>query len=100
MAAFVPLQILANLVVMATLFGFVLVSAAVLVLRRIQATERATFRTPFGPLVPLVSIGSCLLLMLALPGETWVHLALWLLLGVGVYLARMRAVSRQESQKL
>ena len=46
-----------------TLFAFIVVSAAVIVLRKKQPERPRGFRTPLVPLVPLLSIACCLLLM-------------------------------------
>lgn len=86
LAALTPLRFLANLVVMATLFSFILVSVAILVLRRARPAENPPFRTPFGPLIPIISIIVCFGLMLALPPSAWLQLGLWMLAGSALYL--------------
>ncbi|MBI5083960.1 MAG: amino acid permease [Acidobacteria bacterium] len=68
-----------------TLFAFTVVSAGVLILRRTDPDRPRSFRVPFGPLFPLLSIASCLILMMALPLETWVRFFVWSLIGVGIY---------------
>lgn len=68
-----------------TLFAFTVVSAGVLVLRRTQPDRPRSFRVPLGPLFPLLAIGSCLILMLALPLETWVRFFFWSALGIAIY---------------
>jgi amino acid transporter len=55
-----------------TLFAFVVVCAAVLVLRVAPAGSRPPFRVPFGPVFPVLGILSCAYLMLSLPVITWV----------------------------
>ena len=64
---------LADLSNIGTLFAFVLVSLGVLVLRRKQPERRRSFRTPWVPVVPILSILSCIVLMASLPLETWVR---------------------------
>lgn len=86
LGALVPLRVLADLVILGTLFGFVLIALCVLRLRQTEIGKQTPFRAPFGPLVPILSIGSCLLLMAALPGRSWAQLVLWLLSGVLLYL--------------
>src|ERR1700746_2197388 len=54
-----------------TLFAFIVVSAGVIVLRKTQPERKRSFRTPWVPLVPLLSIGCCMLLMMGLPLLTW-----------------------------
>jgi APA family basic amino acid/polyamine antiporter len=86
LAALMPLQVLMNLVIMGTLFGYVLISAAVLVMRRTHAGMQRPFRAPGGPFIPLLSIVGCGGLMLTLPPIHWLHLGVWLLAGAILYL--------------
>jgi APA family basic amino acid/polyamine antiporter len=85
MATFVPLEELANLVSIGTLFAFVLVSAAVPVLRRTRPELSRPFRVPFSPVVPILSALACLYLMANLSVETWIRFLAWLFLGLVVY---------------
>jgi APA family basic amino acid/polyamine antiporter len=87
MAAFLPLRILAELVNIGTLLAFVIVCAAVLIMRKTHPDAERPFRAPLGPVVPILGILSCLLLMFSLPVENWVRLAVWLILGLVVYFA-------------
>jgi APA family basic amino acid/polyamine antiporter len=75
----------ADLANIGTLFAFIIVSAGVIVLRRTQPDRPRGFRVPGGGWLPLVSIGFCLVLMMALPLETWVRFFVWLLIGFGIY---------------
>jgi APA family basic amino acid/polyamine antiporter len=85
LAAFLPIDVLLTLVSMGTLLAFLLVCAAVLVMRRTHPEAQRPFRAPLVPLVPVLGILSCLLLMFSLPAETWVRLVVWLGLGFLVY---------------
>ena len=85
MAAFVPLTALADLVSIGTLFAFVLVSAAVPVLRRTRPDLERPFRVPFSPVVPVLSALACLYLMANLSVETWIRFLAWLVVGLVVY---------------
>ena len=40
----------------------------------------------FVPLVPILGIGTCLLLMFSLPAENWYRLIGWLVIGLVIYL--------------
>ncbi len=84
-AALIPLRILAELVNIGTLLAFVIVCAAVLVMRRTDPDTPRAFRTPFVPWVPIFGILLCLLLMFSLPAENWLRLGVWLVLGLVVY---------------
>jgi APA family basic amino acid/polyamine antiporter len=68
-----------------TLFAFVLVSASVIVLRSRQPDRPRSFRVPFVPLFPLISIGCCVLLMMGLPLLTWIRFVVWLVIGFAIY---------------
>jgi APA family basic amino acid/polyamine antiporter len=94
LAGFVPLGTLANLVSIGTLFAFVLVSGAVLVLRRTRPDMHRPFRTPFSPVVPVLSVLACLYLMANLSIETWIRFAIWMVLGLLVYASYGRRHAR------
>ncbi|GJD95484.1 amino acid permease [Methylobacterium iners] len=93
-AALVPIDVLGELVSIGTLFAFIMVCVAVLVLRRTRPGQPRPFRVPLAPLVPILGILSCLGLMSGLPGDTWARLALWLGLGLAIYLAYGRRRTR------
>jgi APA family basic amino acid/polyamine antiporter len=69
-----------------TLFAFIVVSAGVLVLRRTHPERPRGFRVPWCPVLPILSIVFCLVLMLALPLETWLRFFVWLVIGMMIYL--------------
>jgi APA family basic amino acid/polyamine antiporter len=85
MAAFLPLRVLAELTNIGTLLAFVIVCAAVLIMRRTHPHAERPFRAPLVPLTPILGILSCLLLMFSLPAENWWRLIVWLLIGFGIY---------------
>jgi APA family basic amino acid/polyamine antiporter len=76
---------LAELSNIGTLFAFILVSVGVIVLRKKQPDRPRSFRVPLSPLVPLLSVGCCLVLMMGLPLLTWLRFFAWLLIGLGIY---------------
>jgi APA family basic amino acid/polyamine antiporter len=84
-AALVPLRVVGELVAIGTLFAFLLVSLGVWILRRRSPDVARPFRVPWVPLVPIVSALSCFVLMLSLPLDTWIRLAVWLLIGLTIY---------------
>src|SRR5882672_9725054 len=75
-----------NLTNIGTLFAFVLVCVGVLVLRRTDPDRPRPFRVPFVWLVSLAGAALCVFVMVGLPGETWWRFAIWLAIGLILYL--------------
>ncbi len=98
MGALLPLRILAELVNIGTLLAFVIVCAAVLIMRRTHPDASRPFRAPLGPVVPVLGIASCLLLMFSLPAENWMRLAVWLVIGLIIYFGYGRRHSALRSE--
>jgi APA family basic amino acid/polyamine antiporter len=84
-AGLVPIDILGEIVSIGTLLAFCLVCATVLILRRTDPDRPRPFRVPAATLTAGLGILSCLVLMASLPGETWIRLAIWLLIGLAIY---------------
>jgi APA family basic amino acid/polyamine antiporter len=87
LAAFLPLRILAELVNIGTLLAFVIVCAAVLIMRKKHPEAERPFKVPFVPMVPILGIVLCLTLMFSLPAENWYRLIIWLAIGFVIYFA-------------
>ncbi|MGE5341980.1 MAG: amino acid permease [Candidatus Omnitrophota bacterium] len=85
MAALLPLRILAELVNIGTLLAFVIVCAAVLIMRKTHPDAERPFKTPLYPFVPIMGILLCLLLMFSLPPANWLRLFGWLAIGMLIY---------------
>ena len=85
MASFLPLRILAELVNIGTLLAFIIVCAAVLIMRRTNPELHRPFRAPLFPFVPIAGILICALLMFSLPVENWYRLIIWLIIGFCIY---------------
>jgi len=103
LSGLLPIDALLHLTNIGTLLAFVIVCAAVLVMRRTHPEAERPFRAPFFPAVPVLGIASCLLLMFSLPVANWWRLLAWLALGFLIYfgygrrhsvLARLRAEGR------
>jgi APA family basic amino acid/polyamine antiporter len=84
-AALLPLKVLADLVNIGTLFAFVIVCCAVLIMRYTRPDVRRPFRTPWVPAVPILGIASNLLLMIYLGWQNWARLFVWLAIGLVIY---------------
>jgi len=84
-AAFVPARVVGEMTSIGTLLAFVLVCVGVMVLRKTQPNLPRAFKTPLVPLVPILGIISCLAMMIALPGDTWLRLIIWMAIGIAIY---------------
>jgi APA family basic amino acid/polyamine antiporter len=98
LAGFIPLDALAEMVSIGTLFAFFVVSIAVIVLRRTKPKMKRPFRTPSVPILPIVSAVFCVGLMTNLALETWLRFLVWLVVGLGIYLFYGRTHSKLESK--
>jgi amino acid transporter len=85
-AAFTPILVLEEMVNIGTLFAFVIVCAAVLILRIKRPEAKRPFRCPLVYVVAPLGIAVNLLMMLFLPVETWLRLIVWLGIGLVIYL--------------
>ena len=85
LAGFIPLRVLAELVSIGTLFAFVIVCAAVLIMRRTNPSAERPFKAPLYPVTPILGMLICLLLMFSLPLENWGRLFIWLAIGMVIY---------------
>jgi APA family basic amino acid/polyamine antiporter len=84
-AAFVPVRVVGEMVSIGTLFAFVLVCIGVMVMRKSDPATPRPFRTPWVPFVPVAGIIICVLMMVSLPLDTWIRLAVWMILGLAIY---------------
>jgi basic amino acid/polyamine antiporter, APA family len=81
----VPIGSLGQMVSIGTLLAFVIVCAAVLILRARRPDLERPFKTPLVPVVPILGIIVSLGLMASLNGITWVRLIVWLIIGMVIY---------------
>lgn len=82
---FTPIGKLAEMTSIGTLFAFILVSLAVIILRRKAPDLPRKFKVPGVPWVPMIGIGFCLVVMASLQIETWLRLIVWLGIGLAIY---------------
>ena len=73
-----------------TMFAFVIVSGGVMLMRKRNPELPRPFRTPWVPLVPILSIAVNLLLMAGLGWGNWARLIVWLAIGLTIYFRRRR----------
>jgi APA family basic amino acid/polyamine antiporter len=81
---------LADLSNIGTLFAFVLVALAVLILRRTQPDRPRGFRVPLVPWLPMLSVLTCVILMASLTVENWIRFFVWLAIGMVIYFSYSR----------
>jgi amino acid transporter len=84
-AAFLPEDIVGEMTSIGTLFAFVVVSLAVIVLRIKRPEARRPFRVPGGHVIPTLGVLACIYLMVSLSVMTWVRFLGWLDIGMIIY---------------
>lgn len=84
-AGFVPLDKLAELTSIGTLFAFATVSLGVAVLRKTQPNLKRGFKTPWVPVILALAVIFCVYLMLQLSSFTWMGFLVWLTIGLIIY---------------
>ncbi len=87
MAGLLPIDALLHLTNIGTLFAFMIVCLAVLVMRQTNPNADRPFRAPLYPVVPILGIATTLLLMFSLPVENWYRLMAWMVAGLLLYFA-------------
>jgi APA family basic amino acid/polyamine antiporter len=84
-AGFTQIQVVGEMTSIGTLFAFLVVCAAVMILRVQRPDAHRSFKVPGGPVIPVLGILSSLALMLFLPVITWVRFLVWLDIGIFIY---------------
>jgi basic amino acid/polyamine antiporter, APA family len=84
-AGLLDIGTVSNLSNIGTLFAFVLVAIAVLILRYREPNRHRAFRAPLGPVFPILSIIFCIVLMMGLEVLTWSAFFIWLFTGLLIY---------------
>jgi APA family basic amino acid/polyamine antiporter len=85
LAGLTPIDVVAELTNIGTLAAFVLVSLAVIILRRTQPNLHRGYRVPFVPVIPILSMLGSLLLIVSLPLVTMIRFIVWLAIGLIIY---------------
>lgn len=87
LAAFIPLDHLADMVSIGTLTAFIVVSVGVIILRVRQPDLPRGFRVPGYPVTPVLSVLACAYLFFSLHWYTWIAFTGWIVLALVYYLA-------------
>jgi APA family basic amino acid/polyamine antiporter len=95
-----PIDILAELTSIGTLFAFVLVSLGVMILRIKRPEIPRPFRAPGGPyVVPILGAVTSGLLMYTATTATIIRLFAWMAIGLAIYFAYGRKHSRLRAER-
>lgn len=92
-----PIDDIGKMVNIGTLLAFVMVSIAVLVLRKTNPAQPRPFRTPWVPVVPVLGVLSNGYMMYKLGWINWARLIIWLAIGLVVYFTYSRHHSRVQA---
>jgi len=103
-AAFVPMNVVGEMTSIGTLLAFLMVCVGILILRKTNPEAKRPFKVPFVPLIPILGILTCIAMMVFLPWETWLRLAVWLIIGLAIYFwygkknSKLKAQQNKEEQ--
>jgi APA family basic amino acid/polyamine antiporter len=92
-AAILPVGRLADIANAGTLYAFMMVAIAVMILRRTAAGKPRVFRTPALWLLGPLTIAGCVFLFFNLPLDAMLVLPIWGALGMVIYFAYSRGAS-------
>jgi APA family basic amino acid/polyamine antiporter len=84
-AGFIPGSVAGDLTSIGTLFAFVLVCVAVMIMRKSDPNHPRPFRAPFSPVVPILGILVCTAMIVSLDKVTLLTALGWMMLGLGIY---------------
>ena len=96
-----PIQVVAELCSIGTLFAFIIVCSGVLVLRYTRKDIHRPFKTPLFPFLPAAGVLLCGYLMINLPRTAWERFLIWLVIGLTIYFSygRHKSVLTREADE-
>ncbi|HWW18006.1 MAG TPA: amino acid permease [Candidatus Saccharimonadales bacterium] len=89
-----PIDDIGKMVNIGTLLAFIMVCAAIMILRRTNPQQPRPFRTPWVPAVPILGILFNGYMMYKLGWINWARLIIWLVIGLVIYFTYSRYHSR------
>ncbi|QNR83184.1 amino acid permease [Pedobacter riviphilus] len=98
-AAFIPGDVVGDMTSIGTLFAFMLVCIAVIILRKTDPDLPRQFKTPWVPLIPILGVITCGLMILGLGWTNWLRLFGWLALGFIIYFGYSKQHSHLKDSK-
>lgn len=84
-AGLLPLNVIIHFLSIGTLLSFMLVSLAVIVLRKTMPNFERKFKCPGVPFTPAITIICCIVLLTKMQLVTWIGFAVWLAIGFITY---------------
>jgi APA family basic amino acid/polyamine antiporter len=84
-AAFFPVDLIAQMANIGTLSALAVVSVGVIILRKKSRDMARPFKMPWVPVLPAISAVFCVYLMFNLPLLTWLRFVIWMALGLYLY---------------
>lgn len=84
-AGFLPLDIIVQFLSVGTLLSFIVVSLAVIVLRKTMPNFKRIFKCPGVPFTPMVTVICCIVLLSRIQRITWIGFIIWLAIGLLIY---------------
>jgi len=98
-AGIFPIGLLGELVSIGTLLAFVIVCVGIIIMRKTEPDAPRSFRTPWVPFVPILGALICFAQMASLPGDTWLRLILWMMIGFVIYFTYGRKHSHARQRR-
>jgi basic amino acid/polyamine antiporter, APA family len=89
-----PIDDIGKMVNIGTLLAFIMVCAAIMILRRTNPQQSRPFRTPWVPFVPIMGMLFNGYMMYKLGWINWARLIIWLVIGLVIYFTYSRYHSR------
>ena len=94
LSGFLPISVLGTMTSIGTLFAFIIVCGAIIIMRRVRPEVPRPFKTPWVPLVPILGILFNLAMIGGLGVDNWIRLIVWLAIGLAIYFGYSRKHSR------